>query len=63
MKNEIKKSGKAFLIPLGLSGKSWEHIKNLKRFLKFKYSDNQIYFINNKHIQNEITNTEISTFS
>jgi hypothetical protein len=63
MKNEIKKSGIGFILPLGLSGKSWEHIKNLKRFLKFKFSDEQVYIINNKRIQNEITNSEVLTFS
>lgn len=63
MKNEIKKSGTGFILPSGLSGKSWLHIKNLKRFLKFKFSNEQVYIINNKHIQNEITNQEVLTFA
>lgn len=63
MKNEIKKSGIGFILPLGLNGKSWLHIKNLKRFLKFKYSDEQVYFINNKSITNEMNNQEVLTFA
>jgi hypothetical protein len=67
MKNEIKKSGLSFILPSGLDGKSWSHIKNLKRFLKFKYSEDQVYLINNKKIQkkmqHEITNSEVLTYA
>lgn len=62
MNNQIKKSGTAFVLPLDLFGQSWHHIRNLKRFLKFKDSDEQVYFINNKHIQNEITNKSILAY-